>query len=124
MSNLYKSAEDYLETILVLRQRIGNVRSIDVVNELGFSKPSVSVAMKKLRESGHITMDNDGYIVLSDIGEQVAQSVYDRHNVLVELLKTLGVNEQTALDDACKIEHCLSEETFDKIREHMKKIKN
>ena len=115
---LHESAEDYLETILMLKERLGLVRSIDIVNQTGYSKPSVSVAMKKLRESGHITMDKDGYITLTEQGAQVAQRVYQRHRLLTRFFMTLGVCEETASADACKIEHDLSEETFRCILEH------
>lgn len=115
---LHESAEDYLETILMLKERLGMVRSIDIVNQTGYSKPSVSVAMKKLRESGHITMDKDGYITLTEQGAQVAQRVYQRHRLLTRFFMTLGVCEETASADACKIEHDLSEETFRCILEH------
>ena len=94
------------------------VRSIDVVNQTGYSKPSVSVAMKKLRQSGHIAMDKDGYITLTEQGQQVAAQVYKRHRLLTRFFVTLGVSEATASADACKIEHDLSEETFSRILEH------
>ena len=115
---IHQSAEDYLETILILKERKGMVRSIDIANELQFTKASVSVAMKKLRESGHITMDKDGYITLTEQGAQVAQRVYQRHRLLTRFFMTLGVSEETASADACKIEHDLSEETFRCILEH------
>ena len=118
---LHESAEDYLETILMLKERLGMVRSIDIVNQTGYSKPSVSVAMKKLRESGHITMDKDGYITLTEQGSQVAQRVYQRHRLLTRFFMTLGVSEETASADACKIEHDLSEETFRCILEHARR---
>lgn len=113
---IHKSAEDYLESILVLKNRLGMVRSIDIVRELEFSKPSVSVAMKRLRENGYIEMDADGYITLLPPGEEVAQRIYTRHRLLTDLLVQLGVSEKTAADDACKIEHELSDETFSCIR--------
>ena len=115
---LYQSAEDYLEAILMLHQRIGLVRSIDVVNELGYSKPSVSVAMKKLRENGYVEMDDEGYIHLTPAGEAVADRIYSRHRLLTQFFIRLGVSEETAAADACKIEHDLSDETFEKIKEH------
>ena len=118
---LHESAEDYLETILILKQRQGSVRSIDVVNEKGYSKPSVSVAMKKLRQSGHITVDGDGCNSLTESGAQVADRVYRRHLLLTRFFVTLGVDEATAAADACKIEHDLSEETFDRILEHARR---
>lgn len=120
---IHQSAEDYLEVILVLRKRIGMVRSIDIVNELHYTKPSVSVAMKKLRENGYIETDSEGYITLTPQGREVAERVYERHQVLCELLTSLGVDEQTAAEDACKIEHCLSEQTFICLKNHLQKHK-
>lgn len=114
-----ESAEDYLETILILKERIGLVRSIDIVNEMQFSKPSISVAMKKLRENGYIEMDREGYITLTDTGYQIADRIYERHKLLTSFFVYLGVDEKTAAADACKVEHDLSEETFAKIREHV-----
>lgn len=119
--NIYESAENYLETILVLQNRLGMVRSIDIVNELDLSKPSVSVAMKKLREGGYIEMDHEGYITLLPSGLEIAQRINDRHQLLTRLFIRLGVSEQTAAADACKIEHDLSEETMQKLREHVQK---
>ena len=115
---IHESAEDYLETILVLHRRLGRVRSIDIVNELGYSKPSVSVAMKRLRENGYIAMDENGYIELKPAGWEIAQRIYTRHYLLTQFLQKLGVSAETAAADACKIEHDLSEETFEKITEH------
>ena len=115
---IHESAEDYLETILILKQRRGAVRSIDIVNEMQFSKPSISVAMKKLRENGYIEMDHDGYITLTDSGYEIASNIYQRHQLLTNFFVLLGVDEKTAAADACKVEHDLSEETFEKIREH------
>ena len=109
---IHESAEDYLEAILVLRQRRGQVRSIDIVNELGYSKPSVSIAMKKLRESGYITMAVDGLITLNESGLAVAERVYRRHTTITKLFALLGVPAEQAAADACKVEHDLSEETF------------
>lgn len=109
---LHESAEDYLESILSIKEQKGAVRSIDVVNDLAVSKPSVSVAMKKLRENGYITVDAEGYISLTQSGKEVATSVYDRHKVLTRLFVALGVDEEIARQDACKVEHDLSEETF------------
>ncbi len=121
--NIYQSAEDYLESILVLKNSLGYVRSIDVVNALSVSKPSVSVAMKKLRESGYITMDGSGHIELTEKGLAVAQKVNLRHVVISELLINLGVSEEVAKADACKIEHVLSDETFGKLAEFVKNSK-
>lgn len=118
---VYASAEDYLEAILSLRIRSGSVRSIDIANELNYSKPSVSVAMKKLRESGYIQMDADGSITLLPEGEEIAQRVYERHQLLTDFFIRLGVDPEVAAADACKVEHDLSEETFRKIKEHAQK---
>ena len=117
---IHQSAEDYLESILTLRNRLGTVRSIDVVNDLGVSKPSVSVAMKKLRESGLIAMDSDGHITLRPEGEAIANKVYERHELLTRFFVQLGVSKETAADDACKVEHILSQETFDCIKSQLK----
>ena len=116
--NIYESSENYLETILRLKLRHGAVRSIDIVNELNLSKPSISIAMKKLRESGYIEMDKDGFISLTDSGESIAKRIYERHRLLTEFFVYLGVSEDIAALDACKIEHDLSDETFQKIKEH------
>ena len=115
---IQESAENYLETIHVLKQNNGNVRSIDVVNELGFTKASVSIAMKNFREEGYITVDEDGYLNLTEKGLEVAVRVYERHEVLAKALMALGVDEETAYDDACKIEHHISEKSIEKIKEH------
>ncbi len=118
---IHASAEDYLEVILVLTERLGLVRSIDIVNELGYSKPSISVAMKKLRENGYVEMDAEGYISLLPPGMEIAQRIYRRHKLLKSFLISLGVDEAVATDDACKIEHCISEETFEKLAEHVER---
>lgn len=107
-----ESLEDYLETILSLQNKLGQIRSIDIVHELGYSKPSVSVAMKNLREREYITMTSDGYITLTESGKQRAENVMERHKLLYDWLIRIGVSEKTAMEDACKIEHDLSEETF------------
>ena len=114
---IHESAEDYLESILVLQERRGYVRSIDIVNELGYSKPSVSVAIKKLRERGYISMAPDGSITLNESGLEVASRVYGRHKTLTQFFVMLGVNPEVASEDACKVEHDISNETFSKIRE-------
>ena len=111
-----ESLEDYLETILVLYRRNGQVRSIDIANEMNYSKPSVSVAMKNLREKGYITMAENGYIELTQTGKQRAENVLERHTVLSEWLTSIGVDKDTALADACRIEHDLSEESFSAIK--------
>ena len=103
-----ESAENYLETILVLQNRLPQVRSIDIVNELGFSKPSISVAMKNLREKGLILMNRDGHITLTDSGRQIAEMIYERHTLLTKWLTALGVDEKIAAEDACRIEHVIS----------------
>ena len=115
---IHASAEDYLESILVLQERRGQVRSIDIVNELGYSKPSVSIAMKKLRENGLISMDADGHITLLPEGEAIARRVYERHELLTRFFIKLGVPQEIAAADACKVEHVLSQETFDRIKAH------
>ena len=119
--NTYESAENYLETILVLQNRLGEVRSVDIVNELEFTRPSVSVAMKKLRESGHIRMDGDGYISLTESGMKTAQRMFERHTLLTGFLTSLGVDEKTAAQDACRIEHVISEQSFEKILDFVSK---
>ncbi|HWS29590.1 MAG TPA: metal-dependent transcriptional regulator [Clostridia bacterium] len=112
-----ESAEDYLETVLMLQQRLGYARSIDVAAELGFSKPSVSVAMKKFRENGLVEFDDKGYISLTDAGRMIAERTLEKHNLLAGYLIGIGVSEKTAREDACRIEHALSTETFEKIKE-------
>ena len=114
-----ESSEDYLEAILMLREQLGKVRSIDIVYKLGYSKPSISIAMKKLREKGLVNMDADGYITLTDEGLKIARHTYTRHKVLTTFFENIGVNPRTAEDDACKIEHDISEETFKRLREFM-----
>lgn len=111
-----ESSEDYLESILVLSETREKVRSIDIVKHMNLSKPSVSVAMKKLRESGYINMDSDGYITLTDEGKTIAEKIYERHVFISQWLEELGVNKDTALEDACRIEHVLSDETFEAIK--------
>ena len=113
-----ESAENYLETILMLQQRRGNVRSIDIVNELNFSKPSVSVAMKNLRENGYIEMDPSGFITLKEPGRAIAEKIYERHLLLSKWLTNLGVDPEVAAEDACRIEHVISAETFAAIKKH------
>lgn len=118
---IHESGEDYLETILILRQRTGAVRSIDIVHEMELSKPSVSRAMGILREGGFINVDESGYITLTDEGERVAQTIYERHKVFTEWLIYLGVNADTAARDACRLEHAISEESFEKLKEHIER---
>lgn len=117
---LHQSGEDYLEAILVLQQEKGMVRSIDVAQHLDYSKPSVSRAVSILRSSGHITMRSDGCLELTEEGRRVAESIYDRHRFLTRWLTQLGVSPETAAEDACKIEHDISEETFRCMIEHIK----
>ena len=109
---IHESAEDYLESILMLKEAKGFVRAVDIAAKLGVSKPSVSVAMKHLRENGYITVDNDNLISLTEKGDQIASRIYDRHTTLTRYLVMLGVDEETARADACKMEHDLSEATF------------
>ena len=118
---LYESAADYLETILMLSQKNESVHSIDVARELGFSKPSVSVAVHKLADNGYVTIDEDGSLNLTELGYQIASRVYERHVIISKALTKLGVSEEQALIDACKIEHDISEETFQKLKEVVSK---
>ncbi len=117
---IMKSAEDYLEAMLMMQEKHGYIRSIDIAAELGVTKPSVSYATKRLREAGYINMAEDGHITLNPSGMEIAERIYERHKVLTRLLIELGVNEDTAREDACKIEHDLSVESFDAIKKHMK----
>ncbi len=121
---IQESAENYLEAILVLGQQNGSVRSIDVASHLGFSKPSVSVAMKHFREEGYITVDGEGNLFLTDKGRGVAEKIYERHTIIAELLIRLGVDSATAYEDSCKIEHDLSDSTFEKLKEHYLRFKS
>lgn len=115
--NIYKSGEDYLETILILSQRNGNVRSVDIANELNFKKSSVSVAMKNLRMNDYIKVNENGYITLTESGLSIARKIYERHTILTDFLISIGVNKDVAAEDACKIEHDLSSETFAALKE-------
>ena len=119
MKKIQESAENYLETILILHQRNGSVRSVEIAAELDFSKPSVSVAMKHLREKGHITIDRDGQISLTPEGRRIASAVYERHLLFTRWRTPLGVPPQTAAEDACRIEHVISEESFRAIQRHV-----
>ncbi len=118
---IQESAENYLEAILVLSGKNKGVRSIDVANYLGFSKPSVSVAMKSFREEGYVVVDGEGSLILTEKGKEIAEKVYDRHNTIAKALMLLGVDEETALEDSCKIEHDLSDISFQKIKEYFGK---
>ena len=113
-----KSSEDYLETMLVMQERHGYIRSIDIAGELNVTKPSVSYATKRLRENGYITMDKEGLITLTEKGLEIAESMYERHRLLTQFFVRLGIDEKIAREDACKIEHDLSEETFQAIKRH------
>lgn len=115
---ILKSSEDYLETMLMMKERHGHIRSIDIAEELGVTKPSVSYATKRLRENGYITMDKDGLITLTDSGMEIAARIYERHKTLTQFFIRLGVDEQTARADACKVEHDLSESTYEAIKRH------
>lgn len=114
-----ESAENYLETILIIKNKKGHVRSIDIANELGFTKASVSVAMKTFKEEGYITVDKTDGISLTEKGLEIAEKVYERHRVIAKALTALGVDENTACRDSCKIEHDISDESFEKIKEHL-----
>ena len=114
---MQESPEDYLETIYMLSLHSSEVRSIDVARHLGYSKPSVSVAMKRLRENGYVNMDDNNLLTLTESGLTIARSIYERHQVISGYLMSIGVSEETSLKDACRIEHVLSEETFHKIKE-------
>ena len=117
--NIHESAEDYLEAILMLQEQKGYARSVDVAGLLGVTKPSVSFAMKKLRENGYITMDEDNLLALTASGEIIARRILDRHNTLSSFLVSLGVDEAIAREDACKMEHDLSEASYEAIRRRM-----
>lgn len=114
-----ESIEDYLETILSLQKKLGQVRSIDIANEMNFSKPSVSVAMKNLREKGFITTDNSGHILLTESGKKQAEDVLEKHTILTNWLVSLGVNQEIAQEDACRMEHDMSDETFIALKTHI-----
>lgn len=114
---MQESPEDYLETIHMLSLHSNEVRSIDVARHLGYSKPSVSVAMKRLRENGYVNMDDNGFLTLTESGLAIACSIYERHQVISGYLTSIGVSKETALKDACRIEHVISEESFQKIKE-------
>ena len=115
-----ESSENYLETILVLSRRLPVVRSVDIATELDFKKSSVSVAMKKLRESGHITVSPEGYITLTEAGKKIADCIYERHTLLSSWLEKLGVDPKIAAEDACRIEHVISAESFAAIKNHVR----
>lgn len=114
-----ESVEDYLEAILILKEKNGMVRSIDVVHHMNYSKPSISRAMSRLRENGYITMDKEGWLELTDAGREIAERIYERHRLLTEWLTALGVDPEVAREDACRMEHDISAETFECIRAHI-----
>ncbi|MDD6037786.1 MAG: metal-dependent transcriptional regulator [bacterium] len=116
-----ESVEDYLETILLLHKKNGHVRSIDIANEMNFTKASVSVSMKNLREKGYITVAENGFITLTQTGNARAESVLERHTILSDWLMSIGVSRETALEDACRVEHDLSVESFEAIKRYLKK---
>lgn len=120
---IHESAENYLKTILIIKNRKGVVRAIDIVNELDYSKPSVSVAMKNLRENGYIEVDNNGYISLLAKGMEIAETIYERHTAISNWLIAIGVNPETAVDDACRIEHVISAESFEAVKRFISDIK-
>lgn len=116
---IHESGEDYLEAILMIKKRSGNVRSIDVARELSFSKPSVSVAMKNLKTSNYITVDENGFINLTEAGQEIADKIYERHTFLTNWLTSLGVDSEVAAEDACKMEHAISSESFSAIKKYV-----
>lgn len=116
-----ESEEDYLETILILMEQLQAVRSVDIAEEIGYSKASISVAMKNLKEKEYIEISKEGYITLTPSGKKIASEIYERHKVITDLLIGLGVNPVTASEEACKIEHDISAETFEAIKRHIKK---
>lgn len=118
---IQESAEDYLESILIIGEKKEHVRAIDIVNHLGISKPSVSVYLKNLRENGYVNINDKGHLSLTKSGLEIAEKIYERHKILSSILINLGVNEDTAYKDACKIEHDLSDETFDVIKKYYEK---
>ncbi len=119
---IQESAENYLETILILQQQSGQVRSVDIAAHLGFSKPSVSVAMKNFRENGYITLEDGGCITLTDAGREIAERTFKRHTLLKSILTALGVSPETAREDACRIEHVISEESFEQLRRYYEQV--
>ena len=116
-----ESAENYLETILLLSKKLRVVRSVDIANELGYKKSSISIAMKHLREKNHITVSPEGYIDLTETGLAIAEMVFERHEIITSVLTALGVPEEIASEDACRIEHVISQESFEAIKDHVKK---
>lgn len=121
--NIRESAENYLETILILSQRLPVVRSVDIATEMNFKKSSVSVAMKNLRENGYIKVSDSGFITLTEQGRKIAEMIYERHTFLSEWLTELGIDEQTAAEDACRMEHVISPKSFAAIKQYVEKAK-
>ena len=121
--NIYESAEDYLEMMLMLREKKGFIKSVDIAKELNVTKPSVSYAVKQLRENAYITMEKNGEIHLTESGEKIAVAVFEKHKILCSFLKSLGISEQTAYADACKIEHDLSDESINAIKSYINQNK-
>ena len=121
--NLQESGEMYLETILILSGKKNAVRSIDICEEMGFSKPSISRAMHLLKDGGYLDIDENGFITLTDLGKEIAEKIYERHKVLTALFVGIGVDEETASEDACRIEHVISDTTFLAVKKHMKEHK-
>lgn len=121
---MQESAEMYLETIFVLSQQKPSVRSIDIAYELDYKKPSVSVAMKNLRENGYIKIDGDGHITLTETGKEIAVTMYERHTIIADWLTHLGVDQATAVEDACRMEHVISADSFNAIKKHLNQMKN
>ena len=122
--NIQESGEMYLETILILSNEKGFVRSVDIADRMKFSKPSVSRAVNLLKAAGHITVSDSGAITLTDSGLEIAETIYERHQVLTSMLISLGVSDETASEDACRVEHYISEETFQAIKNHMLEMQN
>lgn len=122
MMNIHESAEDYLESIMMLREEKGYVRSVDIAARLSVTKPSVSFAMKKLRENGYILMDEENLITLTERGEEIAQRIFDRHRTITSFLVSLGVEPTIAREDACKMEHDLSEDSYEAMRRELEKL--
>ena len=117
--HIFESSEDYLERILMLQNSLGKVRSIDIATDMNYSKPSVSVAMKKLKENDYISVDDFGYITLTPKGYEISSNIYERHQIITKFLIKIGVSKAQALEDACKIEHDLSNETFEALKKHL-----
>lgn len=117
-----EAVENYLETILILSQKQPDVHAIDICSYLGYSRPTVSIILKKMKDEGLVTVDNDNHIRLTDVGKSVAERIYDRHKILTDFFTLLGVNRDVAAEDACKVEHDISDETFELLRKHYKKI--